>query len=138
MSNLVARILSWDKQGEEIDRTSEKTSIAPEKKPSLLSSGPVGPIGPIDKVEWPQECLESEKQIGSLHARLFPLLGQEVLTPSARGILVQVFASRVAVNVEGTIVFLKPNVVRPSSTAGKNPDTRGTALDEGQQAEGAQ
>jgi|WetSurMetagenome_2_1015567.scaffolds.fasta_scaffold61666_2 hypothetical protein len=65
------------------------------------------------KTSWTQECLESEKRLGQPHARLFPLLEQEVLIPLGKGILLQVFATRAMVKLPAGVAFVHPEQVRP-------------------------
>jgi hypothetical protein len=68
---------------------------------------------------WPPECLESEEKFGTTEARLYPLLNRTVWTMKGTGRLVQVFAGRVAVLLDGSfsrIEFLDPGAVRPLSS----------------------
>jgi len=66
---------------------------------------------------WPAECLEAEERFASRHARLFPLIGQEVNTVYGRGRLWQVFkeGAGVILGDEGwaRVVFVDPQEVYP-------------------------
>ena len=65
---------------------------------------------------WPPACLESEKKFGTVEALLYPLLHHMVGTPKGTGKLVQVFAGRAAVLLDGDssrVAFFDPEAVRP-------------------------
>jgi hypothetical protein len=47
--------------------------------------------------DWPPESHDGVRRFDQPHARLFPLLGRKVRTPSGPGTLLQVFADRVTV-----------------------------------------
>jgi hypothetical protein len=46
---------------------------------------------------WPATRVDSEQRFAKPHAKLFPFIGRKVRTPAGPGILLQVFADRVAV-----------------------------------------
>ncbi len=46
---------------------------------------------------WPPECLEAERRFGHYHARLYPLMGKQVVTLEGRGELWRVFANSIGV-----------------------------------------
>ena len=76
---------------------------------------------------WPVECLEAERRFGQFHARLFPWLDKLVETPMGRGRLLQVFAERVAVSLDGsqgTLTFLLPEEIRPLGVPAVEVDWR--------------
>jgi hypothetical protein len=125
MANLIARFLELPTEypaRQQKVHASEEISAASSSK-----SGHNGLSGPVMETDWPRECIESEKRMGMRYARLFPLLGREVRIPSGRGVLVQVFAERVAVIVSGKINFLSPDKVLPLSTEQLGLDRECTA-----------
>jgi hypothetical protein len=76
---------------------------------------------------WPPACLAAAQRFGQPHARLFPLIGQGVMTPDGPGVLEQVFHDRAAVipDVDAAhlatlrpddtprLTFLPPDMVAP-------------------------
>lgn len=119
MLNLIARVLNWptvpSNQEQERIHAREKALDAPSSE-----GGPSGPTGPETRINWPAECIEAEQRFGVPHARLFPLIGHEVITPSGRGVLIQVFPRQVTVKVGDTIVYVLPEQVMPIGTARKD------------------
>jgi hypothetical protein len=114
MANLLARFLELPT--EYPARRQKVPALGEISTTSSSKSGHNGLSGPVMKANWPPECVEYEIRFGSAYARLFPLLGREVYTPSGRGVLIQVFAQRVAVNISGKIIFLSPEKVLPLRT----------------------
>jgi hypothetical protein len=114
MSNFLARVLNLPT--EHLGREQNQCHAQTISKASPSENGLSGLTGLRAVIEWPQECLESEKRMGMRYARLFPLLEREVDTPSGRGVLIQVFAERAAVNISGKIIFVLPEKVLPLGT----------------------
>jgi len=58
---------------------------------------------------------QSAKQFAQPHARLFPLLGKKVWTTRGSGILLQVFATRCQVQLEGqqSSIYASPEQIEP-------------------------
>lgn len=83
-----------------------------EKKAALLAL-----LTWAEPAAWPAECLEAEEWFAQRHARLFPLIGQEVKTAHGMGRLWQVFKDRAGVilgDEEGSrVVLVHPQEVCP-------------------------
>ena len=83
-------------------------------------------VGSETKVEWLQECLDSEKRFGEPHAKLFPLLGKRVWTSHGSGILWRVFADSAGVALESDskkVTFVKPEEVGPKQMQPNKKDS---------------
>ena len=70
---------------------------------------------------WPRESLDAVQRFGVPYARLFPLLNHRVETPTGAGLLLQVFAERVAIVLDsepGSVTFFLPSEVFPAKVEG--------------------
>lgn len=78
---------------------------------------PGGPSGSETKVKWPRKCLDSEKRFGKPHAKFYPLLETQVLTPLGSGILWRVFANSIGIilksDLEQVTFFQKSDGIYP-------------------------
>jgi hypothetical protein len=66
---------------------------------------------------WPKECIDSQRRFGTSHARLFPLVGCRVSTPSGPGLLLQVCTGRAEVILEAGTIVVDPDEVLPLGIA---------------------
>ncbi|WP_324718205.1 hypothetical protein U7230_07060 [Carboxydochorda subterranea] len=76
--------------------------------------------------QWPPQCREAERLyhrppvLEAPHAKLFPLVGQRVLTPRGPGVLLQAFAGQATVALESDpnhAAIFEPQEIRPLSAA---------------------
>ncbi len=91
-----------------------------EEAPGILTESkemPGAPSGLETKVKWPRKCLDSEKRFGKPHAKFYPLLETQVLTPLGSGILWRVFANSIGIilksDLEQVTFFQKSDGIYP-------------------------
>jgi hypothetical protein len=79
---------------------------------------PPAAVSPKQEKEWPKESLDALRRFAQPHAKLFPFIGRKVRTPRGAGTLIQVFAHRAAVVLEGQLEhcdFFRPDEIEPAS-----------------------
>ena len=70
---------------------------------------------------WPEASRDYVRRFGRPEARLYPFLGKRVATSAGGGVLHQVFAERVAVELDSDprrLTYLLPSEVQPVELAG--------------------
>jgi len=79
----------------------------------------------IQQAGWPSECIRSERRFGGWHARLFPLIGLRVHTPSGPGRLFNVMFARWGARA-GVILDATPREVTLMDARRVRPDRGGS------------
>lgn len=74
-------------------------------------------LGLVELRQWPEASREAVRRFGVSHARLYPLLQEEVTTPQGRGRLVAVFGDRAVVLRSGGLFVFLPSEIRPPELA---------------------
>jgi hypothetical protein len=129
--------LDWTPSPVEIMPDGLDTALTKPPKPSFVSFGsslpgwfPIIPSfeSPVSNLyarhaqekpeNRPSESLEAARRFGQPHAKLFPLIGRKVRTPSGPGTLLQVFAGRATVVLDSEVSlckFFRPPEIQPVS-----------------------